>query len=326
MFQLCKFLNSAQPAVKCTLVSLWLPVYLFVAWASPALAIDRPSDYTLPLPIDFLRAPKVSSYADLSKSAIDLAVSLGIDDELRRLEALSQEPAASRDRLEMLVLKQALSEQIMSQGFEVRSVISKIDTEIADSDDLQALLEERRDRAVRLNSIANFVSGGVTGILGSSFNLGGIDKRVDDSIDLSDGVVQSGLALLALKQQRGEKRIASGLPNMLSRVLGSKPAVEYPETVWNFLNAVPNAGSETRTRRQIMMEHWRRLGLIDRNRRDKTAEDERLKTIVGTKPQSKVSIDLLDARSAMLHDLRAMVSEMDNYLLELTLFLKTIKI
>lgn len=296
----------------------------------------RHADFTLHSTVDLLRAPNVKSYSDLSKSALSVGQLLGIDDELAQLEKESNKPVGSRDRLSLLILKQSLMEAILSQGFEIRAVLSKVDTEIADADDLQALLEERRDRAVRLNSIANFISGGVTGIVGSSLNLGDVNFKADDSIDLSDGVVQTGLAIFALKQQQGEKQISKGLPNMLSRLFESNNSLEYPDHIWQFLNSIPVVSDENqtavgiddvgKTRRQILMDHWRRLGLIDRQRRDKTSEQERVRTIIGVAPKTRVSIDLLDARSAMLHDLRAVISELDNYLLELVQYLRSVKI
>lgn len=296
----------------------------------------RNVDFTLHSTVDLLRAPHVNSYGDLSKSALSVGQLLGISDELDKLDRESKLPAGKRDRLELLILKQSLMEAILSQGFEIRAVLSKVDTEIADADDLQALLEERRDRAVRLNSIANLVSGGITGIVGSGLNLGDINSKADDSIDLSDGIVQSGLAIFALKQQIGEKQISKGLPNMLSRLFEQNNSLEYPDHIWQFLNSVPVVSDENqtavgidevgKTRRQILMDHWRRLGLIDRNRRDKTSEQERVRTIIGVAPKTRVSIDLLEARSAMLHDLRAVVSELDNYLLELVQYLRSVKI
>lgn len=299
-------------------------------------AEKRNVDFTLHSTVDLLRAPNVNVYGDLSKSALSVAQLLGIDDELGKLDKESKLPAGKRDRLELLILKQSLMEAILSQGFEIRAVLSKVDTEIADADDLQALLEERRDRAVRLNSIANLVSGGITGIVGSGLNLGDINSKADDSIDLSDGIVQSGLAIFALKQQIGEKQISKGLPNMLSRLFEQNNSLEYPDHIWQFLNSVPVVSDESqtavsidevgKTRRQILMDHWRRLGLIDRNRRDKTSEQERVRTIIGVAPKTRVSIDLLEARSAMLHDLRAVVSELDNYLLELVQYLRSVKI
>ncbi|MBI5176184.1 MAG: hypothetical protein HY986_25090 [Candidatus Melainabacteria bacterium] len=303
---------------------VFLLVVLLLSLPAQALARESPKDFVLPSTVDFLRSPNVRAYSDLSPSALSVADALGIGDDLKELDRLSRE--ARGDRLSMLAIKQNLTESILSQGFEVRAVISKIDIEIADSDDLQALLEERRDQAVRLNSIANFISGGVTGILGSAFNLGDINSKVDDSIDLSDGVVQSSLALLALKQQQGEKRLVKGMPNMLSRLFEAKQAVEYPERIWNFINSVPLTGGQTSTRKEVLMAHWRRLGLIDRVRRDQPTEQLRLNSIVGTAPKCRVSIDLLDARSAMLHDLRAVISEMDNYLLELIQYLRSVKV
>lgn len=289
---------------------------------SPACAAT-PKDFTLPFTVDFLKAPQVKGFGDLSPMALHIASLVKIDQELKALEAAAVSPG--RDRLDLLIRKQNLTEAILAQSFEIRAVISKIEIEIADSDDLQALLEERRDKAVRLNSIANFISGGITGVVGSSLNLGDLNPKIDDGIDLSDGVVQSGLAILALKQQAGEKHIMKGLPNMLGRLMTADPNPEFTPVIWKYINeAPPGGGSETR--RDQLLAHWRKLGLIDRERRDKTSEKERNKQIAGMTPTTKISIDLLDARSAMLHDLKATIAELDNYLLELIQYLRSVKI
>lgn len=297
---------------------------LVLGAAGPTLARENPKDFTLPSTLDYSKAPAVKSFSDLSPSALHVASLLNIDKDLRDLD--SQAKSADRDRLNLLILKQNLTEAILSQSFEIRATIGKVDTEIADSDDLQALLEERRDKALRLNSIANFVSGGITGIVGGSLNLGDVNSKVDDSMELGDGIVQAGLALYALKQQSGEKHTVKGLPNMLGRLLSDKPNAEYSPVIWKFINEVPTGQIDTQTRRDILLAHWRKLGLIDRSRRDMAGEKERAKAIAGMTTQARVSIDLLDARSAMLHDLKATVSELDSYLLELIQYLRSVKI
>lgn len=264
----------------------------------------------------------VKSYGELSPGAIELAQLLGIDNNLRELEVQSQKP--DRDRLSLMFLKQNIVESTLTQSMEIRSVISKLEHEIAQADDLQALLEEKRDRAVRLNTIANFVSGGITGIVGGALNLGDVNIKADNTLELSDGIVQTSLAALAYKQQDGEHRLMRGVPNMLAGIFALREPADYPPNVWKFLNQdCPN--EKGKTRRQALVSRWQSLGLINRRAKDRIVEQERIKVIAGAN-QAKVSIDLLDARSAMLHDVKATIAEQDSYLLEILQLVSSVKI
>jgi len=254
----------------------------------------------------------------LSVEAQKLAQELGIDEKLARLKA-TQSAQNDSSLLRALLLKQSLTEIIVSESFEVRSCLSNLETEIAQADDLQAFLEERRDKAIRLNTIANFLSGGITGIVGGGLKLGGANEQSANGIDTGEGITQTTLALWALKQQSGEKKVVAGTPNMLAKLF-DKDSVhterDYPPTVWHYLNRVPENSQTGLTRQQELLKRWYKLKVIS-NKKQNVSSKEVVGHITGTHPQTIVSIDLLDARSAMLHDVRALVSEMDHPLLEL---------
>ncbi len=254
----------------------------------------------------------------LSAEARKLAQELGIDEKLARLKAI-QSVQNDSSLLRALLLKQSLTEIIVSESFEVRSCLSNLETEIAQADDLQAFLEERRDKAIRLNTIANFLSGGITGIVGGGLKLGGANEQSANGIDTGEGITQTTLALWALKQQAGEKKIVEGTPNMLAKLFDKDAAHterDYPPTVWHYLNSVPENSQTGLTRQQELLKRWYKLKVIS-NKKQNVSNKEVVGHITGTHPQTIVSIDLLDARSAMLHDVRALVSEMDHPLLEL---------
>ncbi|MFA7339258.1 MAG: hypothetical protein WC028_20935 [Candidatus Obscuribacterales bacterium] len=276
----------------------------------------------------------IAGVPELTPEALRLAHTLAIDSDLEKLSKLTHGPdqstaqTSSNDLLKTLLLKQSLTEAVVYESFEVRSCLSNLETEIAQADDLQAFLEERRDKVIRLNTIANFISGGVTGIIGGALKIGGVNEQSANGIDTGEGITQTALALLALKQQAGEKKIVEGTPNMLTKLFdinASHSQRDYPPSVWNYLTSVPENSSTGLTRQQTLMKRWQDLKVIN-TKASQAQRREAIGHITGTHPQPIVSIDLLDARSAMLHDVRAVVSEMDHPLLELMQTIRNAKI
>ncbi len=279
-------------------------------------------------------APPIAGAPGLTAEALRLANTIGIDSDLEKLLRLSQGAdhsalqSSTSDLLKALLLKQSLTESVVYESFEVRSCLSNLETEIAQADDLQAFLEERRDKVIRLNTIANFISGGVTGIVGGGLKIGGANEQSANGIDTGEGIVQTALALLALKQQSGEKKIVEGTPNMLTKLFdinSSHTQRDYPPSVWNYLTSVPENSSTGLTRQQTLMKRWQDLKVIN-TKASERQRSEAIGHITGTHAQPIVSIDLLDARSAMLHDVRAVVSEMDHPLLELMQTIRSVKL
>ncbi|MBP9093445.1 hypothetical protein KBI23_20665 [bacterium] len=294
-------------------------------------AVNQPRNSTLN---EMPASAPIAGAPGLTPEALRLANALGIDSDLTQLLKLSQGPeqsllqASSSDLLKALLLKQSLTESVLSESFEVRSCLSNLETEIAQADDLQAFLEERRDKVIRLNTIANFISGGVTGIIGGALKLGSVNEQSANGIDTGEGITQTALALLALKQQSGEKRIVDGTPNMLTKLFDINSIHtqrDYPPSVWNYLTSVPANSSTGLTRQQTLMKRWQDLKVIN-TKASQSQRKEAIGHITGTHQQPIVSIDLLDARSAMLHDVRAVVSEMDHPLLELMQTIRNAKI
>lgn len=256
---------------------------------------------------------------DLSAGAEQVSQIVGIGDDLEALRQLRDiDPSNVEGQLKRLNIRQTMMEDLLTQSFEIRRVIAELDQEMAEADDLRAYLERRRDKAIRLNTIANFLSGGITGIIGGSLDMADVNRYAPISIDTGEGIVQTSIALLALKQQNGERKLMEGMPNKLAKVLDLSPSSDYPENVWKFLNtAAPN---HTQTRKQVLVEHWAKSGMIEkakmRGRKDHLAH------LAGNSPKVVISIDLLDARAAMLSDLKACISEMDVYLSELLQILR----
>ena len=104
--------------------------------------------------LDLLEAPNVND-GKLSPGAANLAQTLGVSAKLSQLMTLPT--GTEREKFAAMILKQEIIEAVLCQTLEVRSCLGRLDVEIAEADDLQAFLQEKRDKAIRLNTIANFI-------------------------------------------------------------------------------------------------------------------------------------------------------------------------
>jgi hypothetical protein len=299
---------------------------------SSAYAVDRPDLLGGSNPSLRTTVPQhqiAPGTARLSKDAIQIANALQIMPQLVRIEQLR---ASSATSLEYVALKQESLESIVMAGYEVHTVTSRIDRELANASEVLGYLAERRDRAVRLNSYADFISGGITGIISGGMNLGEAGGKAPDVLDTVEGVLQTGLASWALQQQRGDTRREKGIPSILAHLFGPKTeaATDYPPTVWSYLSsplppevigaavAPVTPPPPDASRLDILVDRWIKLGLCFTHRGHRTDTKARIQHLSGASTSNKrVTIDVLEDRIAMLNDLRATVVQMNTDLLEL---------
>lgn len=234
-----------------------------------------------------------------------------------RTLSVDSRPASLDSRPAVLALKQAITESLLATTYEVRSICNRIDRELSDTNQVLAYEAERRDKAVRLNTYANFLSGGVSGIIRGSLKLGDIDNIPPEVIETTEGSIQTSLASWALYQQHGDRRLEQSLPNTLAQIMvtgGARPQ-EFPESVWNYLNS-PGEKSKV-TRRLKLLERWRKLNMCLIHAGHREATHVRAARVAGTMKTQTINIAVLQDRVAMLTELRTTVLEMDNLLLEI---------
>lgn len=255
----------------------------------------------------------------MSQDARALAIQTGI---MPLLEELVKSRTGDKvNRLDarpmVLALRQAITESLLATTYEVRSICNRIDRELSDTNQVLAYEAERRDKAVRLNTYANFLSGGVSGIIRGSLKLGDIDNIPPEVIETTEGSIQTSLASWALYQQHGDRRLEQGLPNTLAKVMvigGARPD-EFPDSVWNYLNSVGE--KDKITRRMKLLERWRKLDLCLIHNGHREANHLRAARLAGIGKSQTINIAVLQDRVAMLTELRTSVLEMDNLLLEI---------
>jgi len=261
-------------------------------------------------------------FSTLSPTAKEVSKDIGVSQyilDLQALRAKSLNPDAVKRDVQFLFLKQEMTEILLTTFLETRDVVSDVDDEMARSTELEELLQSRRDRAIRLNNITNFTSGGALAMIGSGIQIGGGlgISNAGNVMEVTAGALATGISTYALKQSSGEKRSAGADPNMLARLfnLPTTKDKDISTPIWNFLNE-PIPGGNGKSRRDLLIERWVQLGRIPPP--SSKAGQRRIALLAGAVAQNhEVTIDLLDDRVAMLNDMRAAIGSMSRELLEI---------
>ena len=204
--------------------------------------------------------------AKLSPTAVEVARLIGVAPLLTQLENM-QEPdrtAASTVSHEALVLRQEITESVLSVSLEVDGVIAEIDSEIAQASEVRAYLESRRDRALGINAIAGIFTGGGMGVASSLLQLGQSTNKLGNSVGAASGGISVVLSALGIRQQHGGQKALGVAPNMLAKIFDRPMEFhsDYPEEVWSYLNSVPPGETGAETRRARLIRQWIDLGRI----------------------------------------------------------------
>jgi len=284
-----------------------------------ALALEEPPRVANPRP----EAP-TTQLPKLSPGAEEVASEIGVTPLIERLYRLPERGVGGAMSLEALSLRQEITEVVLGTSLEVDGVIAEIDSELAQINAIRADLEARRDHAINLNTIANIVASGFTGVVGTALQFKNSTANLGNGIGVAGAGISTLLSLIGLRQQRGGHKALGVAPNLLARLFDKKPEFhsDYPAEVWTYLSAVPPAESGKETRRALLIKRWTELGRIESIETPKGQRKIELLTS-SISQQRSLTIDLLDDRGAMLADVRAQVSLIKRDLSKLMLALRS---
>lgn len=269
----------------------------------------------------------INDKGPISVGAVKVAKDLQMLDEIAELNELKKSKAyvpGQRVRsIEVICVRQDLDENILSAFFATRRVVSELDRQVAGYDAVARVLEEKRDQAIRNNTILNFTSGGALAMTQGAISIGTPMKYQNAGNELGTiaGALTTVIGAYALKLQGGGKRSSERDPNMLAPIFGLVPNEpnKYPVIVWNYLNDFEPG--QKKTRREELIDRWVKLNYIEPL--NKPSSKKHLQELAGTIPLDKaVSIDLLRDRIPMLQDVRATVAGVNEYLDEILTFVR----
>ncbi|HEY9775594.1 MAG TPA: hypothetical protein V6C81_17650 [Planktothrix sp.] len=265
----------------------------------------------------------------LTAESRQLASALGLMAMLERLRTLSehkQHKQGQPSTPETMAIRQEITETVLTTMLQCQEVTTEIDAEISDAHDAMALMGDKRDKALRLNSIANVTTNGLISTAGTILQMPEELSEQEGEILESGATALSGvLGVLALRQQNAEKLSSGVRPNMLARVFRrpNDSLSEYPDPVWRYLDTPLPASRDDKTRRELLIQAWEKLGRIQPHNTPKGRQQMRV--LAGTVSlKNQVTMDVLDDRAAMLDDLRSAVGQMYKDLLNLMLTVRAL--
>ncbi len=267
----------------------------------------------------------------LSPEARDTAKRLGLWASITQFETVRQKKFAGQQvGTDYMESRQNLMESVMVVSQDVRTFVHFLEEEIAKADSINAMIAARRDRALKLNTYGDLLSGGITGIVSGGLAIGDVHHLSYDTIDTIEGFIQAGLAIMSLREQTGEKRIEKGIPNILSRLFEPEkgPTAAYPDCVWTFLNS-PNARTaSSQTRRQDLIDKWSKSGFCvshhhKYHKKGNPINERRERITNASQGNYRLTAELIEDRTAMLHELRSTVTRLDVIMLEILLYMRS---
>jgi hypothetical protein len=260
---------------------------------------------------------QTTDYADnVPPRVLRTAGMIGVRSQVEELVQLRVTPEQSE--IKELRLIQRLQGIVIASALDVDSVNARIDYETAHLQEVQAYLSALRDRRVNLLNLGNLIIGGGVGAVGSGLQLFSSAQHAGNVVSATAGFGGTILAVIGLRQQKGQLGTPGGTPAMLGMLLGgsSSDSNDYPPEVWAYLTTPDPELPHNRTAQEHLMSEWTRYGHLKEKPDAKTIA---ALTTTG-KGDVKLSVDMISDRTAMLADVRAHVSTMLVDLAELMTF------
>ena len=263
-----------------------------------------------------LSAQTTEPSENLPPRVLRTAEMIGVRSQVEELVQLRSAP--KRDDIRELQLVQHLQGVVMASALDVESVNARIDYETAHLQEVQVYLSARRDRRVDLLNLGNLFIGGGVGAVGSGLQLISSAAHAGNVVSTSAGFGGTVLSVIGLQQQKGQLRSPEYTPAMLAKLLGNSPpdSSDYPQEVWVYLTTPDPTLPHGSTGQEHLVSEWTRFGHL------KEKPDPKTMTALTTtgRDGTKLSIEMIGERTAMLADVRAHVNTMLVDLAELMMF------
>jgi hypothetical protein len=319
---------AAQSAITAAPTAQNSTVPLVIPYTTAANAKSVRSSHSLDARMSILHSMSDPYSPGFSPEAVQLADLLHITDKLKRLHQLQQQVQQSGDQKPSVELRQDLADlklelltTIEQTRLEIDFVASEIEEENARFFEWLKTFEEDRDNRVNRANAWAFRTNGVLWAVAEALDIPTYRTPKysisSGAIGIVAGLVPSVFSAYALRSGSGEKYERNAHPNMLSKVYGfpTHEGIEYPETVWTYLNTPP-PGTDKRSRREMLIDHWITDINIHIFKNGVTKDD--LILLTGAS-QPKVTIELLHDRMTMLSEVEAATQQMSRPLLEINM-------
>jgi hypothetical protein len=257
--------------------------------------------------------------AQLPPNVLQMARIIKVDVDFDELAALAAaRKAGSGLSLEELLLRQKISDAVVTASLDVDSVVAEIDYEGGQTVELRSLWRYKRDRAIGSTNLAVLATGTGLGVVSGLLQFSKTTSSAGNAVGFAAGGVSTLFSLRSYRLVHGGKRPGWVLPNMLAAFFGQpeEQHSHYPDDIWAYLNSVPAGAASPATRKEQILAGWAAAGRIGSP--GSLQRKRRIALLTSTNAADKdISIESLNERAAMLADVRDQVSLMKRDLADL---------
>jgi hypothetical protein len=270
----------------------------------------------------------------MSADAVQMAELLGIYEKLKRVVEFSKTaalaPAQGLDgppnreaREEISELKFEILETVEETRLQIDFVMAEIDEEQVILEEAERIFSEDRDNRVNRANQTAFRTNGALWAIAEAMDIPTYNHPrlsiPSGTVGIIAGIVPSLFSGYATRASSGAHYERMIYPNILTKLydLPTIPRVEYPDIVWQYLNAKPCG--ESRTRRQVMRDHWQNDTNIHIFKDG--IDDKKLLWLTGNRPYT-ADLQLISDKLIMMGQVKAVALQMSRPLLEICMALR----
>jgi hypothetical protein len=310
---------------------------LFICCIAPAFSQNPLNPVAVPeagankqeLPRQILRTGINLNATTVSPNTMQLSNLMHLTPLLERIQNLrkhidsnSETSEQWKERFSLMEAKQQADELISKTDSEIDYAIAEMNAEQQVYNEVLSNFISNRDKVIARTNAAAYITNGALWAAAEALSIPSYHSPhlsvPSGTLGILAGVVPSIASLYTLKAVGGKKETSEVEPNMLAKLFNYPVTgdIEYPRTVWMFLNEVPADQPKGKSRKDQLVDRWiadaNIAGFTDRN------SQRQLDAITATVAQKKgLSINTLTARTVMLQQLSAEVLKMKRFLLEL---------
>lgn len=247
----------------------------------------------------------------LTPDTLALAQMLNIDKTIEELRSAVKEsgPKPTQDQLvRIMFLRQTCERAVQFASLELEEALAYIDGDLSLTDLEYSMFSAKNDRAVTLNNAATFLVAGTLGVLDSASGLK-YEAPVPNIFGITGNAAAVAIPLYGLRTRKYRPLRTEGKGNMLTPIFELPyEGVGYDPIIWRYLNTVALDEDDALTRKEALLDKWKKYRQISRAEKSK---DSAIKHLAGIfEKGEKVTLDLLKTRRELLVDLRAVIQSM----------------
>jgi hypothetical protein len=254
--------------------------------------------------------------ARFTQRARSVAADMGVQPLLTqfvRVEKQIRQQQTSEHLLQMVAIRQEITERIALASLEVTSVLSELNCEISRATEMKNYLQLQLDKRETSSTMLTILAAASAQVIVSFFNLTDTDQRIIESTEIAAALISGYFAYRVLKK-KDKKATFLHKRNFLREIRDNpENSSIYQPMVWHYLTKEYENSEETITVRQTILNRWQELNLLTET--EEKEQEQRIQLLFGN--GGLYSIDDIDNRISLMDLLVIEVSLMNQELKQL---------